>query len=126
MSQMSIEVPRSSGCGCSSANDPDSNLPGCADPLRDRRLWPLSVGWRCWCTSDVTAQGTVASPARLPQPFQVAPDAGDLSNGKACLHYPDCSRKPPDAELDRFLAPSVSLATRCRRLVFASRDLCRR
>jgi signal recognition particle receptor subunit beta len=28
-------------------------------------------------SSDVTAQGTVASPARLPQPFQVAPDAGD-------------------------------------------------
>jgi hypothetical protein len=26
-------------------------------------------------STDVTAQGTVASPARLPQPFQVAPDA---------------------------------------------------
>jgi hypothetical protein len=25
-------------------------------------------------SSGVTAQGTVASPARLPQPFQVAPD----------------------------------------------------
>ena len=28
-------------------------------------------------STGVTAQGTVASPARLPQPFQVAPDAGD-------------------------------------------------
>jgi hypothetical protein len=28
-------------------------------------------------STGVTAQGTMASPARLPQPFQVAPDAGD-------------------------------------------------
>src|SRR4030095_5653826 len=36
------------------------------------------------------------------------------------------SPAPPGAVLDRFPAPSVSLATRYRRLVFASRDLCRR
>jgi hypothetical protein len=62
-------------------------------------------------STGVTAQGTVASPARLPEPSQVAPDAGDLSNG-ACLHYPECFRKPPGAGLDRFLVPSVSLTTR--------------
>jgi hypothetical protein len=80
-------------------------------PMLETRTVFLIFGDFFRTSTGVTAQGTVASPARLPEPSQVAPDAGHLSNA-ACLHYPECFRKPPGAGLDRFLVPSVSLTTR--------------